>query len=133
MPPSFPADRATGTRTSFAGRRRRPLSKAAGTQLAHVAGLTNRGHYMRNAVDGADQLREQLAHSLRELGHERAEVRARLQSSASAAPSSSRWAELEYRACIAELVGRKATPAARKTVEGALAAVRAFREALVVH
>jgi hypothetical protein len=85
---------------------------------------------MRNAVDGADQLREQLARSLKELGHEREQVRAQLHASGSAPRS---WAELEQRACIAELVGRKATPAARRTVEGTLAAVRAFREALVLH
>ena len=68
----------------------RPLGAHDGTQLAHVARLTTRGHPMRHAVDGAAMLEQQLEHS-------------------------------ETRACIAGLVGRKATPAtpaARRTVDG---------------
>lgn len=74
---------------------------------------------MRDAVE--------IEQGLRELSHERELIRLHLQSSG-ARPQ--QWAELEHRACIAELVGRKATPAARKTVAGALAAIRAFRAGL---
>lgn len=75
-------------------------------------------------------LKQQLEHSLRELGHERDRVRDQL---AVSAVNPSEWAELEHRACIAELVGRKATPASRRTVDQALAAVRSFREGLMLH
>ena len=87
---------------------------------------------MRYAVAGADTLRQQLEQSLRELGAERERIRLQLHLQQSVVRAD-QWAELERRALIAELVGRKATPAARRTVDGALAAVRAFREGLVLH
>ncbi len=83
---------------------------------------------MRHAVGSATMLEQQLEHSLRELGHERDRVRTAL---AISPVNPVEWAELETRASIAELVGRKATPAAMRTVDGALAAVRAFREGLM--
>lgn len=85
---------------------------------------------MRYAVSGEETLRQQLEQSLKELGDERERIRLQLPLSGA---QSHQWAELERRALIAELVGRKVTPAARKTVDGTLAAVRAFREALFVH
>lgn len=85
---------------------------------------------MRNAVvDGLD-LNEHVKKSLRELGEEREQIRAHLQTSG-ATPS--QWAELEHRALIAELVGRKATPSSLRTVDGTVAAMRAFRMRLAVH
>jgi hypothetical protein len=86
---------------------------------------------MRNAVvvEGLD-LNEHVKKSLRELGEERAQIRLHLQSSGT---TPSQWAELEHRACIAELVGRKATPNSLRTVDGAVAAMRAFRMRLAVH
>jgi hypothetical protein len=100
-------------------------------RLLTVRTLTNPGvSTMRNAVAGAHTLREQLEQSLKELGAERERIRIQLGDSTEQIPL---WAELERRACIAELVGRKATPAARRTVDGTLAAVRAFREGLMLH
>lgn len=86
---------------------------------------------MRNAVAGAETLRQQLEQSLRDLSRERERIRVRLQEHSG--PQSNQWAELERRACIAELVGRKATPSARRTVDGTLAAVRSFAEGLSIH
>ena len=73
-----------------------------------------------------DLLKEHVERSLRALGQEREQVRLELQTRGS---KPSQWAELEHRACIAELVARKVTPSSARTVDGALAAVRAFREA----
>lgn len=86
---------------------------------------------MRNAVAGAETLRQQLEQSLRDLSQERERIRVRLQAHSGA--HFNQWAELERRACIAELVGRKATPSARRTVDGTLAAVRSFAEGLSLH
>lgn len=86
---------------------------------------------MRNAVAGAETLRQQLEQSLRDLSQERERIRLRLQEHSG--PDFNQWAELERRACIAELVGRKATPSARRTVDGTLAAVRSFAEGLSLH
>lgn len=83
---------------------------------------------MSNAID--QSLKQALEHGLRALGEERELIRRRLEQE-STPPA--RWAELELRAGIAELVGRRPSPASRRTVEGTLAAVRAFREALVLH
>ncbi len=85
---------------------------------------------MRNAVDDGQTLAKHVEESLKALGQERELIRLHLEA-AGARPQ--QWAELEHRACIAELVGRKATPAARKTVDGALAAMRAFRAGLLLH
>lgn len=82
---------------------------------------------MRNAAPGAETLRQNLEQSLRELEREREDIRRRLQD---AGGPPQQWAELERQVCIAELVGRKPTPSARRTVDGTLAAVRAFRAAL---
>ncbi len=83
---------------------------------------------MRNGID--QSLRQGLEHSLRALGEERELIRRQLQAQVAPPPQ---WAELELQARIAELVGRKVTPASHRTVAGALVAVRAFREALVLH
>jgi hypothetical protein len=86
---------------------------------------------MKNAVTGAEALKQQLEQSLKALLQERERIRVRLQEHSGA--QFNQWAELERRACIAELVGRKATPAARRTVDGTLAAVRSFAEGLSLH
>lgn len=82
---------------------------------------------MRYAAPGGETLRQNLEQSLRELDRERADIRRQLEG-AGGAPH--QWAELERQVCIAELVGRKPTPSARRTVDGTLAAVRAFRAGL---
>ncbi|MDP1827670.1 MAG: hypothetical protein Q8L48_30640 [Archangium sp.] len=68
---------------------------------------------------------------MRALLEERDRIRARLQEHSGA--QFNQWAELERRACIAEQVGRKVTPSARRTVDGTLAAVRSFAEGLSLH
>lgn len=83
---------------------------------------------MRQAVTGAPTLKQQLDRSLAELCSERELIRRRVEE---LGLSSHRWAELEREALIAELVGRKATPAARRTVDRTLAAVRAFGRTLL--
>ena len=80
---------------------------------------------MRMAVGSAETLRLNLEQSLKELGREREDIRRRLEDS-----PSDQWSELERQVCIAELVGRKATPSARRTVDGTLARLRAFRAGL---
>lgn len=85
---------------------------------------------MRQAITGAENLRQQIEQSLKELGQELERIKLQLGESSAHFPL---WAELERRTLIAELVGRKPTPAARRTVEGTLSAVRAFREQLVLH
>lgn len=82
---------------------------------------------MRDAVRGVEMLRQNLEQSLRELDQERRQIR---QQVPEAGRQFEQWAELERRVCIAELVGRKATPSARRTVDGTLAALRAFRAGL---
>ncbi len=83
---------------------------------------------MRNGADPS--MREALERGLRALGEERELIRHQLQQQG--APDA-RWAELELRAAIAVLVARKASPASQRTVDGALAAMRAFRQTLVLH
>jgi hypothetical protein len=86
---------------------------------------------MRNAVESVQtMLAQQVEQALRELGEERELIKLHLQSSGT---TPQQWAELEHRACIAVLVGRKPTPAARKTVDGAVAAMRAFRAGLLAN
>lgn len=81
---------------------------------------------MRYAVP--EQMLERiLEQDVRELTREREQVRLQLDG---VSPKPPQWAELEIRARIAELAARKATPSARRTIESALAAVRAFRDAL---
>ncbi len=83
---------------------------------------------MRNMRRDKRMLLLEIEQTLLALEREREQVRFHLRE----APSPPRWEELERRAGVASLVGRKATPAARRMVEGALAAVRAFHAGLPV-